>query len=424
MKMSFAVGRLKDPGRVRREQEDDAAYVVPEDPDELQVKGAVFVVADGVGGRTAGDIASRMAVDLIPMTYYDDSGSDRLESLRLAMQRANQAIYQERQRPNQGQMATTAVCAVINNGELIVGHVGDSRAYLWHQGQLKQLTQDHSWVAEQVAQGLLSEQDARVHPNRHVITRALGNQPAVVPEIRPIGPLQAGDRVLLCSDGLYEEVEPDEIASVMQRYEPRQACHALIERANQMGGNDNISVVVVEYQELPTGDDATLPRKTLTIPVVSPIQTEQAQPRAVSSNMRTFYEVEHRVSYHHERHHSTKRTYSVFQLPSHREVHISITSHAKHQIHGLPAIVELSIKLGDIEKILYLMGFMDVYAYEKYLSQFIDRLVVVASGQEVTSFEIGRLRFYLHLSDCSFYHSWGKNLRSFSVTIRVQSHAA
>ncbi len=418
--MVLNVGQLKDSGRVRENQEDDIACIVPEDLKDLRLKGALFVVADGVGGRAAGDVASRMAIDLIPMTYYDDMGTDREESLRKAIQQANADILQERRQSGQGQMATTAVCAVVNNGELTVGHVGDSRAYLWRRGHLQQLTRDHSWVAEQMAQGLLSEQEARDHPNRHVITRALGNQPSVVPDIGRIGHLEAGDRILLCSDGLHEEVDPKRIAQIVQQYPPQQACQALVDQANQVGGNDNIAVVIVEYQELPTDESASLPTKTVSKPLVVPGKTTVVDSHMATLGIRKLSEVEYLVSYHHERNNHKKQARNIFQLPDHREVQVSMISHPDYQIHGDPSVVELSVKLGEVEQLLYLVGFLDMYACERLFQQYRDRFLVIASGHEIRSFDIGTLRFYLHLSDCKFYHDWGKHLRSVTVTIRVQ----
>lgn len=241
------MGHLADVGLERDHQEDAYSFhLAPADPALAQRKGAIFVVADGVGGFQAGEIASRMAADLIPQRYYDDPGEDVLESLRQAIGAANSAVFEAATMPGREKMATTVVCAVIRGGELYVGHLGDSRAYLLRASELVPLTVDHSWVAELLRQGLLSEEEAARHPRRHVITRALGSSASVEPEVRHIGSLSQGDRLLLCTDGLYEGVDVTHIATVLQQYAPQDACEQLIELANASGGADNATVIVVE----------------------------------------------------------------------------------------------------------------------------------------------------------------------------------
>ncbi|HEY9077708.1 MAG TPA: Stp1/IreP family PP2C-type Ser/Thr phosphatase [Anaerolineaceae bacterium] len=247
MKVYFNLGHQSDLGRERQVQE-DAYACQPLDLSPGQRKGVLFIVADGVGGRQAGEIASQMAVKTIMQTYYADPGDEPSAAIYKAFQAANNAIYRAAQAPGREKMATTAVCTIVRNGELIVANAGDSRAYLMRDGRLEQITNDHSWVAEQVAAGILTEDEAVNHPNRNVITRSLGNKPDVEPEIQSIGQLRTGDILMLCTDGLYEGVPLHVMQEVLSNNPPPISCQKLIDLANQAGGSDNITVVVAEVK--------------------------------------------------------------------------------------------------------------------------------------------------------------------------------
>jgi PPM family protein phosphatase len=255
MKSIVTIGSLADVGK-RDHQEDAYGYkpfaklIACE-----RAQGQLFVVADGVGGQQAGEVASRMAVEIILRQFYAARG-DAVESLRLALLAANQGVYTTAHEMGHEKMATTAVCAVIRDQELIVGHVGDSRAYLRRGDQLQQLTVDHSWVAEQVSAGTLSADAALSHPFRNLITRSLGNRPDVVPEIRRLDSLANGDRIMLCTDGLYDGVSDAKIAEVLKQRAPKDACQELVRLANEAGGTDNITVMVLDIQLIPDGDEA------------------------------------------------------------------------------------------------------------------------------------------------------------------------
>jgi serine/threonine protein phosphatase PrpC len=244
---------LSHPG-LRREANEDAFCRRP----DL----GLYLVADGMGGHAAGEVASRTAVQVIETFItdtrdadinttwpfpYDPSlsldGNRMTAAFRLANRRINAAVQQDDALRG---MATTVAGVLINKGKPVVAHVGDSRLYLWRKGQLTQLTEDHSWVNEQVRAGILSETDARSHPWRHVVTRALsgGDDPQVdVAEMD----IQKGDRLLLCSDGLSGVVGLDKIGEILGNTGPLDdACRALVDAANLAGGPDNITAAILQ----------------------------------------------------------------------------------------------------------------------------------------------------------------------------------
>jgi protein phosphatase len=247
---------VSHPG-LRREANEDAFATRP----EL----GLYLVADGMGGHAAGEVASRLAADVVSTFINDTRAADvnttwpfpydpalSLDGNRLtaAFRMANRRLSAEMQKDESLRgMATTAAAFLLNplgKGKPVVAHVGDSRVYLWRAGTLQQVTQDHSWVNEQVRAGVLSETDARTHPWRHVVTRALsgGEDPDVdVVEME----LQAGDRILLCSDGLSGVVPLDRMAAIIGRMAPlEETCQDLIDAANEAGGPDNITVAMLQ----------------------------------------------------------------------------------------------------------------------------------------------------------------------------------
>ncbi len=266
MPMNLSVAKLSDVGRTRDHQEDFVDYLIPEDLQSRQRKGVLYVVADGMGGHNAGEVASRGAVERIIHEYYNSPVDDVPTSLVQAIQNANRMIHQQAQAsPAQSGMGTTAVAAVIRGRELYIANVGDSRAYMIRNGQIKQITVDHSWVEEQVRAGILTRDQAKIHPQRNVITRALGSKPEVdVDTFR--GEMREGDVVVLCSDGLTGHVADAEILSVASRFPPEEAVQRLVQRANELGGSDNISVVVIK----------ALPEGAAQQPVVQPAEAAPA----------------------------------------------------------------------------------------------------------------------------------------------------
>lgn len=244
------VAQLTDVGRRREHNEDNMAYVIPKDPQVMERKGALFIVADGMGGHAAGEVASEIAVDTISTTYYPDEHEDIADALLNAIKRTNTLIHQRAaENMLRSGMGTTTVVGVLRGNMAYVANVGDSRAYVIRKGKIKQISQDHSWVAEQVRAGLLTEEQARTHAQRNVITRSLGTQPDVEVDVFA-EPLEEGDIVLLCSDGLSGVVDNDEIRSIVERFAPQESVYHLIERANENGGPDNITAIVICVQEV------------------------------------------------------------------------------------------------------------------------------------------------------------------------------
>lgn len=224
------LAHLSDTGRVRHHNEDRSLARLP-----------VIAVADGMGGAKAGEVAAQVAVEAVagltePVTP---------EGMRRAIQRANRAIRRmASEDPDKSGMGTTLTAAMVEDGRLDVVHVGDSRAYLWRDGTLRQLTEDHSVVAELVRRGSISPEDAETHPHRNVITRALGAEPEVVPDF-VTEDLRDGDVLLLCSDGLSSYVREDRIAAALAGAATLDdAARALVESANAAGGTDNVTVVL------------------------------------------------------------------------------------------------------------------------------------------------------------------------------------
>lgn len=246
--LTLRVAKLTDLGRARDHQEDALGAVLPSDPALLARKGSLFVIADGMGGHNAGEVASKAALAEIQHRYYNAASDDMPTSLRQAISQANQAIYQvSRADARQMGMGTTAAVAAVRNREVQVANVGDSRVYFLRGGSIGQITRDHSWVEEQVRAGVLTPEQARSHPQRNVITRALGTGPSVEPDLFT-GALQEGDMLLLCSDGLTSHVADAELLEIASQNPPEQAVKRLVDLANERGGSDNISVIVVRAE--------------------------------------------------------------------------------------------------------------------------------------------------------------------------------
>jgi serine/threonine protein phosphatase PrpC len=231
------VGGITDPGRKRRRNED--AYVI-EPP--------LFAVADGMGGAQAGEVASRLAAAALKESGVERGGEERIVSV---IQEANRRIYDRSNAdPNASGMGTTMTVALVENGQVAFGHVGDSRAYLIRDGMMEQLTEDHSLVAELMRSGKLSPEEAETHPQRSVITRALGTDPDVDVDTFTIA-AQTGDVFLLCSDGLTTMVSNETILDLVERNRASmdKALRALVGAANKGGGEDNITVVAFEITD-------------------------------------------------------------------------------------------------------------------------------------------------------------------------------
>lgn len=236
-------------GRVRDHNEDYVLAERPSDPAMLASKGTLLIVADGMGGHQAGEVASERAAQTIRREYYSAGGSpDLARRLAWAVQVANVEVHQLAQaNPERAGMGAALVAAAIVGSEAHVANVGDSRAYLARGGSIRQITADHSLVAAHVEAGILTPAQARVHPQRNVLTRALGARPTVQADTHLVE-LQEGDVLVLCSDGLTEHVPEGALLEVATTCEPGQAADRLVELANEGGGSDNISVTVARVE--------------------------------------------------------------------------------------------------------------------------------------------------------------------------------
>ncbi len=237
------IGQLSRPGKGKRENEDTMLAYVPRHPNTIERRGALFAVADGVGGHPGGKVASYLAAQYVWRAYYADNINAPHIALHKATDLANRWLhYWASVRADLREMRTTLTVAVIWDGELIIAHVGDSRAYLVRGGYAWLLTHDHTWVAEAMAQGLLTPQEAARHPWRHVLTRSLQGDNVTVDIAR--WQYRSGDRLVLCTDGVYDALASQEIAW-LARYRPPRAARALVRRAYQRWGQDDASVLVV-----------------------------------------------------------------------------------------------------------------------------------------------------------------------------------
>ena len=269
-----------DPGKLR-EVNQDSVFASIRSTEKGEPLG-LFIVADGMGGHKAGEIASQLAVSTIHdnlafMLEQDDSSVTALFStpgseeelpskgeiigrrLEVAVEEANKAIYSYAlENPSTaGNLGCTVTCAIVSGTTLVVANVGDSRTYRLSRGILSQITNDHSYVWELVQEGHLLSEEIFDHPHRNVITRALGSQEDVPVDLLA-SEIEIGDRLLLCSDGVWEMIrDSNEIRDLLQLDELESAADKLVEKANYYGGTDNIGVVVVVYGLF--GTDATDP---------------------------------------------------------------------------------------------------------------------------------------------------------------------
>jgi protein phosphatase len=237
-----------DQGRVRSNNQDFVAWREPSDAAEAQKQGWLYILADGAGGMDAGEVASRFATERTLHHYLKHEELDWGERLQAAMQAANVDLREMSARhEGNNRMATTMVAVVITDDGAHIANVGDSRAYYWHQGALSQITKDQSLVAQLVDEGAITEEEAAVHPRRNVILFSLGSERTPRIDLFELA-LEAGDRLMLCSDGLTRHVSDEEIESVLGQQTAVEAAETLISLANERGGQDNISVGVLHFQ--------------------------------------------------------------------------------------------------------------------------------------------------------------------------------
>jgi protein phosphatase len=279
MTLWLSVAGLTDVGRERKLNEDRYYYKVVQSSEEGSL--GLFIVADGMGGHLAGEVASQWTVrtlkrELAPLFRpQDPSITRRLDAealvavgsgvtvrldetdlarlLEHAVERANQVLlgYARKHSEEAADMGSTLTLAVVEGNRATVAHVGDSRAYLWRNGWLRQLTEDHSVPGALLRQGQITPEEADAHPHRHVLYRALGLKPGLEADIYPSLALRHGDALLLCSDGLWDMLAPAEKLATFLTPEtsPLLTCRRMVDAANEAGGEDNITVVLVCVEE-------------------------------------------------------------------------------------------------------------------------------------------------------------------------------
>jgi serine/threonine protein phosphatase PrpC len=255
MALAVEVAGKTDVGCVRANNEDNFGY---------DSRYGIFVVCDGMGGQAAGEVASKMGVDILLDYFRNDTsatelhsangqdGSAGARSLASAIQLANRTIFQAGQEQNgRNGMGSTIVAALVRGNSLAIGHVGDSRIYLVRQGTIQQLTQDHSLVMEQVRRGYITLEQAQKSEMQNIILRALGSEEAVEADIEDLVAVP-GDLLLMASDGLTRHVQDDEILKIVQAEAGlEQACSQLVQMARDRGGDDNITCLLVRIVDRP-----------------------------------------------------------------------------------------------------------------------------------------------------------------------------
>jgi serine/threonine protein phosphatase PrpC len=248
-RIRVATAAATDVGRKRSGNEDSYAVQVM-DPSAGRPEATLLVVCDGMGGTNAGEVASRMTVDTLLRSFEEDASADTGEALGRAIQAANTAVWEHNHtRADLQGMGTTCTALALGPEEAVIAHVGDSRAYLVRAGRIRQLTQDHSLVAQLVARKQLTPEEAKRDPRRNVITRSVGISETVEPDVvRMDEPLRPGDTFLLCSDGLHGQVSDQEMARIAAGESLERACRELIRLGNEHGGPDNLTVLLARLE--------------------------------------------------------------------------------------------------------------------------------------------------------------------------------
>jgi protein phosphatase len=251
--LDVVFGQASDPGKVRTNNEDFMGSFIPSSRHQARSHGYLFAVADGVGGLDLGEVASSTAISTLTKEFETSPGGAMLISLlpRL-VQHANAAVHDRTLAPEfRGKrMATTVVACALRHDQAVVSHVGDSRCYLVRKGIAKQITHDHTWVNEQKKLGLISEADVARSESRHVLIRSLGPEMFVSPDTTAVT-VQSGDVLVLCSDGLHDEMPEKTIASIVSQSKAvEEIAQELVARAVEIDGNDNTTAQVVRIRSV------------------------------------------------------------------------------------------------------------------------------------------------------------------------------
>ena len=246
-KPGIEAASLTDVGLQRVNNEDSYLYWEPDSDADFRRKGRLAVVADGMGGYEGGQEASRLAVETVRHIYDRDFAGDACQTLAAAFQSAHDTIQRYAvEHPQFQGMGTTCTAISVIDRQLCFAHVGDSRLYLVHEGNLTRLTRDHSYVGRLVENGIVRSEDAESHPQRHILTAALGSGRDVSPHVseHPLL-LEESDMLILCTDGLWSLVGEADLAKVANENAPSEACNKLVQLALERGGPDNITVLIL-----------------------------------------------------------------------------------------------------------------------------------------------------------------------------------
>jgi protein phosphatase len=253
VRAGIEVSGQSDIGCLRKNNEDSFGYWEPEDDETFARQGRLAIVADGMGGYEGGQEASRLAVDTLIGTYRAFAGDDPQQALIEGLQAAHNEIrrYGDSHPELQG-MGTTCTAAAIVGDALHYVHVGDTRLYLIRDGAIRQITRDHSYVGKLVEAGMITREEAEKHPQRNILTAAVGTSPELVLDApqRP-EPLHPNDVIVICTDGLWGQVRDEEILDAVEAKTPEAAGGALIELARQRGGPDNITLQLLRLSRSP-----------------------------------------------------------------------------------------------------------------------------------------------------------------------------
>ncbi len=248
----ISVAVRSDVGNVRTNNEDAAIYMRVANKQIADLRGCLLMVADGMGGHQAGEVASRIATEKVSQQYFSRKKTDSItEALSHAYRAANAEIYKlSSLNPTQRGMGTTCTSVVIAGNQLYFAHVGDSRAYLFKRNQLQRITEDHTYVQELLKSKEITPAEAPAHPKRNILTNAMGTKPDLLVDTgKHEHAFEAGDKILICSDGLSEYFPDQELAQYLAEGSPETIADRLIATAKQRGGHDNITVIVAEHRQ-------------------------------------------------------------------------------------------------------------------------------------------------------------------------------
>jgi len=231
---------LSDKGIKLEHNEDYYLNYIPDEQELIDKKGKAFIVADGMGGHSHGEVASKMAVDIWIEEYYTSTETIKTAMIN-AIKEANKKLF----KTEQSDMGTTLTAAVFVKNKCYISHVGDSRLYMLRGRRLQQITRDHSWVGESLEMGTITKEQAKEHPYRNVLTRSVGQEEEVEPDFSKIK-LHKNDRFLLCTDGIHSVLEEVSLYEILKYNETQIVCHKLIERAKSNGSKDNLTCIVIQ----------------------------------------------------------------------------------------------------------------------------------------------------------------------------------